>query len=475
MPTFTKGSQSMTFGGSPTVSELADGVLIHVGTGSAELTSYTPAESGSGTLLRNGAAVNPSGVPKDAAGVDATPFDGRHGYSDVFRPTLPLTMRAGDVVIIAQSAAERTTSYRSRSYHPSPGRSYVDRMMIAMAVGFPQGGTPSDHMRVCGLGNSPHARMLRANFPLFASTLRTHLLPSVIDLSALSGITELPITDYEAWFADFCGLVRDGWSSYYATPDEQFPGYGSIVSGLVSHGLLYLCSSDYTEEQKKPLARRMAQWGSDLFGAYLDGRRTYSNGGHCQGEKALVMLFGLLTGLEEAMRIDQTLAREYPGDQRFQESVVFDKFPALPGKVDRWFWSESPTWTQRYNCFAFGHPDGDYQREDPKAWTVENGNHTSQEFRLTGYLEQVAGSQLGTALAFRLFADSFSRAGLIGELGQAFYDFLVDWYAGPPQAAIDRMIAANPALAGIKWGQSYAEGMPADLARAAWAAHHPDL
>jgi len=79
---------------------------------------------------------------------------------------------------------------------------------------------------------------------------------------------------------------------------------------------------------------------------------------------------------------------------------------------------------------------------------------------VNGYVPQVLGSQVGTAVAMKLM-------GREREMGAAFYRMVEQWMEAPPAEAQAQLEAA-----GIKlpWGTDYAVARGVGFCRAAWHA-----
>lgn len=74
------------------------------------------------------------------------------------------------------------------------------------------------------------------------------------------------------------------------------------------------------------------------------------------------------------------------------------------------------------------------------------------------YMNQVIGSQVGTALAMRLM-------GLQREMGSAFVGAVAQWMDGPPAEAVDELRAQGMTF---PWGSDYTVGPGAGVCATAW-------
>lgn len=302
----------------------------------------------------------------------------------------------------------------------------------------------STTLRPPAIGNpsNPAIAAIRAT-PLVFDNATIDALPAVIDINALPTTwgtwdnARPNIDDYLARFAGFCGELWKGWGVASWLPSQQHPGYGRTTGSLVSESLLMVVSTDDATKRRE-LARRMAQWGVDLYGAFSSGRDDKVDGGHYQGRKALIVLAGHLL-----------------------ESVIVDASTVFPGQFneDEQFYTGSPAWVWGWPYGYRGNSDFAVNLNAPIAsW---NNNVV---FYLTGYFEHVCGVQLGTAVAMNIL-------GRREEMGAAHYGMMAQWMEGPSASDRAAMVARSSALGAIPWGESYSAYGTTDFARAAWEAY----
>ncbi len=351
--------------------------------------------------------------------------------------TLPIEVRAGDSVILAKAGPPMVP--RIGVYHDAPCKSEIHRMGVVTFVSYPQRSATT--FRVAGIGGRIIGTILR-NYEVPSDWLRLEKLPSVVTIHPEKLRTLAPYL--ERIFGGFCGEVRSGWGTETITPAFQHPGYGSYLSSCVSLGLTVLCSTIPITAKRK-LAERMVQWGLDLAGAFADERVNTSNGGHMQGRKALIILAGYLLNIPQMMYPDAI-------NPDFQETQGYET------KDRGWWWGG--TWRHVWHPFDRGN--GDFVASHPATWshdaTMPNGNVSRGErFRLS-YMNQVIGSQVGTALAMRLM-------GMQRQMGTAFIGAVGQWMEGPPAGPMADLAAQGMTF---PWGTDYTVGPGAGICADAW-------
>lgn len=298
--------------------------------GPLTVTGWTPAMTGTGNTLQNGGMLNPRGTITHVQG-----FDGRSPY-DGGAPTnvvLPLTMNAGDVLIVGTSGAGNgnTQTVQRPAYFPLPGRSFVDYMLTLTVVSTAPAATD---FRPNAMGN-PAQRQLRSHNDIVWSRL-----PNSISSAHPNAPT---LTSVENIWAAFMGDILGGWTADQCAPNFQHPGYGQYLAAAVSEALLMACS-DLTNAQKTLLVKRLIQAGIDLWGAFRDGRSQSSNGGHAQGRKPLVIFAGHMLGDEDMANPDVFL-----GVDRFREQdAYYDGAPTWQGWRHRWSYNRSNVLASAY-------------------------------------------------------------------------------------------------------------------------------
>ena len=353
---------------------------------------------------------------------------------------LNIEVRAGDSLILAKSGPTMVPRNEpGHYYHDAPCKSEIHRMGVVTFVNYPQRSDTT--FRVAGIGGGMIGGILR-NYEVPIPWLRLDKLPSVVDIPPGKLRTLVPYL--ERIFSGFCGEVRSGWGTETITPAFQHPGYGSYMSSCVSLGLTVLCST-IPVTGKRRLAELMVQWGLDLAGAFADGRVNTSNGGHMQGRKALIILAGHLLNIPQMADPDAI-------NPHFQETQGYET------KDRGWWWGG--TWKHVWH--PFGRSSGNFVGSHPATWshdaTLPNGNtQRGERFRLS-YMNQVLGSQVGTALAMRLM-------GLQRQMGTAFIGAIGQWMEGPP--ANIRMALAIEGMT-FPWGTDYTVGPGASTCADAW-------
>lgn len=382
--------------------------IVHVGTDTVDVLSHD------GDFLWKNVRGNIEGMPPEQ--------------------TAPLTCRAGDSIIVAKSGAPHVDR---KPYHDAPCKAEIHRMGIVQFVSYPQWSPTT--FRPCGIGGDRAQTLRDYRVPLEQCNLDR--LPSVLEIPPETVRVLLPYL--ERLFGGFCGEVRDGWGTETITPAFQHPGYGGYLSSSVSLGMVLL-SSTIPQTAKRVLAERMTQWGLDIAGAFYDWRVNTSNGGHMQGRKALVVLAGHLLGIDDMADPDTR-------NPHWQETIGYETL-------------ERPWWfgTWRHIWHPFGYGTGWFVTKPPREWTVDRideGGRTvrGQRFYLS-YMNQVLGSQVGTALAMRLM-------GLQREIGSAFIGAIAQWMEGPPAAAVEELRALGMTW---PWGTDYTVGPGAGVCADAW-------
>lgn len=359
---------------------------------------------------------------------------------DVHAATLPLpcAIVPGDALVVASTGSGRG------GYWAVPGRSVCDEMMAVVFVSYPVG--PS-LLRPPAVGNSWLARWFRS-VPIPEAQVDLERLPAVVDVASLGvdwsawGAAEPTIGYLTGLLRPFGGECYDGWATDTRTPDHQHPGYGSAYASVVSQALVQLCSTA-PAAAKRDLALAVVQRGLDLIGAWSDGRRTYPLGGHGAGRKALIVATGHLLGVE--LLADPT-------------AIVGPRFAEDAGyRAGSWWWGDdwSAVWAFRLEA-PF---DGRLLASPPAIWgPVDAAGHDSWAWMVAGYLPQVVGAQVGTALAMRLL-------GRTREMGVSLDAMVEQWMRGPPAEADADLRAAGIVL---PWGRDYSMVRGAGFCAAAW-------
>ena len=353
---------------------------------------------------------------------------------------LPTAVVPLDALVIASTY---DSSQGREEYWSVPGRSAVDEMMAVVFV--PYAAQPN-LLRPPAVGNSWLSRFFRGH-PIPEAAIDVARLPSVIDIEAMGINWQLwghqrPSFEYlTGMLGAFGGDCFDGWSTDTKTPDFQHPGYGSYYSGVVSQALVSLCSTD-SDADKLPLAIAVAQRGLDLVGAFADGRFNYPNGGHAQGRKALLIMCGYLLKVRPFENPNRYIGL------RFQEDSAFNEGTWWFGGGWNAVWGFNTS--EGFNGSGFANP--------PSTWGDPNSPNHSTWAWTTAYMNQVCGSQVGTAIAMHL-------CGLEDEMGLNYMHMIEQWMEGPPQSAIEELAAA-----GIEydWGTDYGPDRGTTFCSTAW-------
>jgi len=405
----TKGRISVTISGHYGAVQTRDrNWIVQVPDSGARITAYT----------------QPGGAALNVRGTNQTPVEQR-------QLVLPASVVPTDALVVATPAATQDRS----SYWPVPGGSSCDEMMAVVFVPF---AVRPGLMRPPAIGDGFLPRFFRS-LPIDEAQVDVAKLPRVVNVDALPiqwglwGKGKPSLAYYENIFKDFNGECYDGWSSHLNTPQNQNPGYGTNYSFLVSQALVMLCSTK-TAEEKRPLAIMLTQWGLDLVGAFADGRKHNANGGHMQGRKALVVLSGHLLNVPWV-----------------------DPSAFLPNtfQEDQAYYKANPAW---WNGYAYGYwPNSSSPRflhKLPSQWsTVDRGD----VWFVNGYMQPGIGSQIGSALAFKLM-------GLTREMGEAHYG-MISYWMNPPASVVSAMSAVGCTL---QWGQDYSLVLGEDFCKTAW-------
>lgn len=411
----SKKNITVTISGVEEAVQTLDGnFMVRPGPNGATIRSYNPPYTGV-----NGAAINVRGYNTDRI----------HRRS----LGLPAKLNPYDALIITKYADDPGTSPRP-SYFNQLGRSEVDEMMAVVAVPYSLQG---ELFRAPAIGSGPLPNFFRSQ-PIPLSQMVPGKLPSVIDFNDFQG--KLSPDYFTKLFSDFSGDIMDGWSTDTTTPDFQHPGYGTYLSSMVSNALLILCSNA-PDSDKVPLARNLVQWGLDLASAWSDGRRNQANGGHMQGRKALILLAGHLLN-----SYPLTIPNVFLG-KVFQEDLAY-----YSGDPAWWF-----GWKAGWIYNNTGHEN--YLHKHPSQWT-EN-----QAWQVRSYMEQVVGSQVGTALAMELM-------GMTKNMGIDHATMIQQWMQGP---TFDADLELKNRGFNLPFGKSYAAGCDPEIAGLIYKKYHTTL
>lgn len=358
-------------------------------------------------------------------------------------------------------------------FYKRPGDTAYSRNNDALAiVVVPYALDPSEDanmVRPSAIGNPNTNATIAAHRAeeLWFDTATATALPSIIDLDVLTPVAGWPswansrptMAETLGWFAGFNGeLWAGGYDMAGQTPSLQNLGYGRTVSARTQEGLLMALSKEGTAADRKELARRLTQWGVDLYGAYVEGRDDKVDGGHYQGRKALVVWAGHF--LEKSW-VDATATFG---------STIFHE--------DEQYYTQSPkAWSFADRSWIYGYKGNSDFPTDIDASVASWGAHYPTMFYLCGYFEHCCGTNIGQALAMRLI-------GRTAEMGVAHDGMMAQWMAGPGAAnlaAIDAIVvtAVNQFTGqvysghprNIGWGKSFSNDGHDRFAQAAWTVY----
>lgn len=351
-------------------------------------------------------------------------------------------------------------------FYKRPGDTSYSRNNDALAiVVVPYAVNPAaeaDMVRPSAIGN-PNTNATIAAHRAEELWFNTDALPSIIDLDVLTPVAGWPgfanarptITQILDRWDGFGGeLWAGGYDMAGQLPSLQSAGYGETFSGRTSDGLLMALSKEGTASQRKELARRIAQRGVDLYGAFVEGRNDGVDGGHYQGRKALVVWAG-----------------------HCLEKSWVDCTPLFPGQIheDEQFYTQLPkAWSFPDRDWPYGYLGRTEFPTDIDAPISAWGAHYPTMFYLCGYFPKCCGTNVGQALAMRLI-------GRTAEMGVAHDGMIAQWMVGPGAAnlaLIDAIVvtAVNPFTGEvyyghpreIPWGASSSADGHNNFARAAW-------
>lgn len=324
--------------------------------GPIQVLGWTPPISGAGDTRQNGAWKNPRGNNDHDQGLDGrSPYD-----SGNLQATPPITLNVNDVLLIATSGNGNGQDHTVvRPNFPLPGRSRLEYVVSLHVIGYVPA---ADAFRPNPQG-SQTARQIAAKGDVIWSRLPSLLNSAHADAPA--------IAQMEAIFDGYMGDSLGGWTSDQIAPNQQHPGYGSYIASAVSEALALVCS-DLPLAQKQRLTEMLIQQGIDLWGAFRDGRVNYSNGGHLQARKALVIFAGHMLGIEAMANPDATL-----GANRFREQDAYyqNGTEAWQGWLHRWSYNRGNASASAYEA-TLPSTWSVVGRDDEKFWEHYHGNAT---------------------------------------------------------------------------------------------------
>lgn len=273
--------------------------------GTVVVQSVNPAPTGSGTTYRNGSMVNP------APGA-ATGFDGRlDSFNQALATYYPCALAANKSLVSMESAEDATNLYDVTGYRiTSSASAYCTNAAVLTC-----------------LAAAPGAQAFRPPYcgsskPIYdASVVNIAALPSLAKLgSAPSAATVLAYVQ-RPWIDTKGG----SWGGRMLHPIYNMPNYGREVSGAIGSAAAAMIT-DYTVEEKRPIAYGLIQIGIDNYWIVANGGVFREGGAHAPGRKFPVLFAGYMLG--NALGDVET---DYPG--RFNDTGQI--FYITQAEVDR--------------------------------------------------------------------------------------------------------------------------------------------
>lgn len=281
----------------------------------------------------------------------------------------PISLDAGDVLVIGRSSSSSGQQQPRTSYFNLPGRSNTDEMLVLTVFDVVPAGLTlgADTLFRPPAVGSPATRLSATSFYAI-SQIQWSLLPTMP--SARVPATTPPYAYLLALFADFCGEIVDAWDRDQTVPNFQNPGYGQYLSAAISQAMLKTLepgsvTGTVDTSDRMKLAQKLVQWAIDLWAAFQDGRDlSTAGGGHGQEWKALIMFAGVLLG-NTSMKDPETAL----GAERFK----VDKQYISSGSVSWW----GPKWKWAFGADA-AHTN--YQHTNPSTWPALTSAHDTPPF-----------------------------------------------------------------------------------------------
>lgn len=235
----------------------------------------------------------------------------------------PVQLGLGDTYEIATSREVGVSQdwnpslVASGNYPLAVAQGFIQWMQHVQVVDYNPVGMSATHFSPPALGNSAQSRGHRALYRQlpFSSVIDSNFLSYVnIDANFISSCSATPggspriasAADFDQTYTDllsifklYHGDIYTGWNTRQGSPGFQNPQYGTSWAGAVSQALVLLDSDLLDPPDKEALARKMIQWGLDLWGDYLDGRKNYANGGQARARKTLIIFAGHMLGISE--------------------------------------------------------------------------------------------------------------------------------------------------------------------------------
>ena len=382
------------------------------------------------------------------------------------RHDVPEPLALHDVFLIAKSRTT-TGNWTPTGYTSNQSRSCIEYMLAIVVVGYDPTGLSSTHFSPPVVGDVPTLRSIRSLQVPFSRLDMTKLSTAVtIDGTFLTAIssdtTEVDdlVTSLEATFDAFGGDIFSGWSTDTATPGYQHPGYGTTLAACVSQALVLLSSDYLSSVEKEPLARKMTQWGLDLWSAFLDGRVNQANGGHCQGRKALVLFAGYMLDVEQMLWIDDWF-RLLPAVSSYQHGPFNED-----GRYFFTTWEADAAWTAGWRKdsgpFSNSSQDGSLLDDPVATWGSASVFPGTWAGQMKNYMGPTIGADIGTALFMNLHGieRAWSEAGM---------RMVRQWMGSVPTDITSAFTTAGVSFSGPALGEDYGtDPYVAGLCAQAW-------
>lgn len=246
--------------------------------------------------------------------------------------------------------------------------------------------------------------------PIFQTkNLRWDVLPSLAPAGPVPSWSQ-----FERYFERPWLDHQESWLLQHTGPSENQVNYGREFSRLSSIASLMLML-DVPRAQKEKLLIGLVQWGIDLHGLAVAGRKWSADGGHWNGRKWPILFAGLL--------LDDPRLRTLPDGALFSEDQQTYYGKGAAGQ------------TALYQIVWHTGPKSPHEEKSADQWDAADK-------RAEGYRMVVSGGLPGTALAVQLMK---ARAAWNHE---AFFDYYDRWMAGDDAYAAQRGSNPRPKLEG---------------------------
>ena len=347
----------------------------------------------------------------------------------------PLVVPRNQMYVICKSSPDSHPWSTTAGWPKAQSYSNFEFKLPVVVVDYDPTGLSSTFFSPIGYGdNAPINSLRSALIPFSLIDARVSALPTdvVVDAAFLTA-TNITTGDIDTLYAAllegftyWAGEMYFGGSIHSKTPGNQNFGYGGEWGAAVSNALTLLCTDYLSNGQKQALARKMTQYGIDLFGAAFDGRLDYADGGHMSGRKALICFAGHMLNINLLKFISRAWDH-LPASSPFQQAPFCEdgKFFMLGenfGPSDGFY----AAW--RKNSSAFSGPD-----TDGSQWAAAPADYSGGwETQLNGYWHVDTARYIGTALFFKLIgAEEAIGEALVQNVAQ-WCD--TDWTTGAPAA-----------------------------------------